>query len=208
MELGDIFGVVIAGSVMFLVLSFLNEGDIAMGLREGYNGGFGSPKLSAPQASLMAILSKGIVGGQMAWPLILVGMLMGVGLILMQVKSPMLVSVGMYLPLETTFAIFLGGCVKGIVEYFQKKRQYNSNQISRIENIGVLIASGLIAGEALMGLVFAGFAVFDKFPPAIFSNPSFIVSLIVLAIIAWILISLPLKKAGNPEDPAGPSMNM
>lgn len=208
MELGDIFGVVIAGSVMFLVLSFLNEGDIAMGLREGYNGGFGSPKLSAPQASLMAILSKGIVGGQMAWPLIIVGMLMGVGLILMQVKSPMLVSVGMYLPLETTFAIFLGGCVKGIVEYFQKKRQYNSNQISRIENIGVLIASGLIAGEALMGLVFAGFAVFDKFPPAIFSNPSFIVSLIVLAIIAWILISLPLKKAGNPEDPAGPSMNM
>lgn len=208
MELGDIFGVVISGAVMFLVLSFLNEGDVAMGLREGYVGGFGSPKLSAPQASLMAILSQGIVGGQMAWPLIIVGMLMGVGLILMQVKSPMLVSVGMYLPLETTFAIFLGGIVKGIVEFFQQKKNHNESQKSRIENTGVLIASGLIAGEALMGLVFAGFAVFDVFPPAIFTDPSFIVSLVVLAAIAYILVAIPLKKAGNPDEPAGPSMNM
>ena len=108
MEFGDILGVVISCAVMFLVLSFLNDGDIAMGKAQGYIGGFGSPKLSAPQSSLMAILSQGIVGGQMAWPLIIVGMLMGVGFILMGVKSPMLVSVGMYLPLETTFAIFVG----------------------------------------------------------------------------------------------------
>lgn len=208
MELGDIFGVIISGAVMFLVLSFLNDGDIAMGLREGYQGGFGSPKLSAPQSSLMAILSQGIVGGQMAWPLIIVGMLMGLGLILMQVKSPMLVSVGMYLPLETTFAIFLGGIVKGVVEMFQKMRKYNSNQIARVENIGVLIASGLIAGEALMGLVFAGFAVFEMFPPAIFADPSFVISLIVLVAIAWVLVGIPLKNAGNPDEPAGPSMNM
>lgn len=197
MELGDIFGVIISGSVMFLVLSFLNEGDIAMGLREGYAGGFGSPKLSAPQSSLMAILSKGIVGGEMAWPLIIVGMLMGVGFILMQVKSPMLVSVGMYLPLETTFAIFIGGIVKGIVEFFQKRKNHNEDQKAKIENTGVLIASGLIAGEALMGLVFAGFAVFDIFPTPLFTNPSFIVSLVVLAIIAYVLVAIPLKKAND-----------
>ena len=57
----------------------------------------------------MAMLSRGIVEGKMAWPLIIVGMLMGFAFILMQVRSPMLVSVGMYLPLGTTFAIFLGG---------------------------------------------------------------------------------------------------
>ena len=50
----------------------------------------------------------------MAWPLIIVGMVMGFGLILMQVRSPMLVCVGMYLPLGTTFAIFVGGLIKGI----------------------------------------------------------------------------------------------
>ncbi|MEI6509236.1 MAG: oligopeptide transporter, OPT family, partial [Bacteroidota bacterium] len=102
MQIGDIIGVILAGSVMFGVLIILNEGDIAKGIKDGYEGGFGSKNLSAPQASLMAMLSKGIVGGQMAWPLIIVGMLMGLGFILMQVKSPMLVSVGMYLPLETT----------------------------------------------------------------------------------------------------------
>ena len=73
--------------------------------------GLGGKAYPAPQASLMAILAKGIVGGDMAWPLIIVGILMAVGLILLKVKSPMLVCVGMYLPLETSFAIFIGGLI-------------------------------------------------------------------------------------------------
>lgn len=205
MQIGDIIGVVLAGLVMFVVLSFLNDGDIAKGLKEGYEGGFGSKNLSAPQSSLMAILSQGIVGGQMAWPLIIVGMLMGFGLILMQVKSPMLVSVGMYLPLETTFAIFLGGLVRGAVDMMNERRGYNEWQRARVENLGVLIASGLIAGEALMGLVFAGFAVAELFAPAIFPNMSFLVSIGVLILISYVLIALPLNGAGSPDEPASPS---
>jgi uncharacterized oligopeptide transporter (OPT) family protein len=190
---------------MFFVLSFLNDGDIAKGINEGYEGGFGSKSLSAPQAGLMAILSQGIVGGQMAWPLIIVGMLMGFALILMQVKSPMLVSVGMYLPLETTFAIFIGGLIKGAVELLNERNKFNSFQMARIENVGVLLASGLIAGEALMGLVFAGFAVFDKFMPALFPNSPFLISILVIMLIAYILIKIPLSKAGDPNEPAAPS---
>ena len=57
----------------------------------------------------MASISQGIVGGEMAWPLVVAGIGMGIALILVRVKSPMLFSVGMYLPLETTFAIFVGG---------------------------------------------------------------------------------------------------
>lgn len=205
MQVGDIVGVILAGLVMFFVLSFLNDGDIAKGLKEGYEGGFGSKSLSAPQASLMAILSQGIVGGQMAWPLIIVGMIMGFGFILMQVKSPMLVSVGMYLPLETTFAIFLGGMIKGVVEMINERNKFNTFQMARVENVGVLLASGLIAGEALMGLVFAGFAVFDIFMPAIFPNASFLISLVVLAVIAYILIKIPVGNAGDPNVPASPS---
>ena len=207
MQIGDIIGVILAGSVMFGVLVILNQGDIAQGLKDGYEGGFGSKNLSAPQASLMAMLSKGIVGGQMAWPLIIVGMLMGLGLILMQVKSPMLVSVGMYLPLETTFAIFLGGCVKGIVEMVSEKKKYSLGQSVRIENTGVLLASGFIAGEALMGLVFA-LLYFMKVPTLeIFAEPSFIISMVVLTIIALILIIIPLKSRGAADEPPPPSGN-
>jgi putative OPT family oligopeptide transporter len=205
MQIGDIVGVVLAGIVMFGVLVFLNDGDIANGVREGYTGGFGSRELPAPQASLMAILSRGIVEQQMAWPLIIVGMLMGVAFILMQVKSPMLVSVGMYLPLETTFAIFIGGLIKGMVDLGKKKMKANAGQEARVDNTGVLLASGLIAGEALIGLVFAGFAAFEMFPFAVFENPSFFVSLVIMGLIAWALIRIPLKNAGSPDEPAPPA---
>jgi len=187
------------------VLVFLNDGDIANGVREGYTGGFGSRELPAPQASLMAILSRGIVEQQMAWPLIIVGMLMGVAFILMQVKSPMLVSVGMYLPLETTFAIFIGGLIKGLVDMGKKKMKANAGQEARVDNTGVLLASGLIAGEALIGLVFAGFAAFEMFPFAVFENPSFIVSLVIMGLIAYALIRIPLNNAGSPDEPAPPA---
>lgn len=208
MQIGDIVGVVLAGLVMFLVLSFLNDGDIAQGIREGYEGGFGSKNLSAPQAGLMAMLSKGIVEGQMAWPLIIVGMLMGIAFILMQVKSPMLVSVGMYLPMETTFAIFLGGLMKGAVDMMNQRYKYNPAQMARVENTGVLLASGLIAGEALMGLIFAGFRVGNMFPPEIWPSAPFYISLVVICAIAYALIQIPLKNSGSPDEPAPPTAVM
>ncbi|MBN2814047.1 MAG: oligopeptide transporter, OPT family, partial [Bacteroidales bacterium] len=207
MQIGDILGVALAGIVMFGVLVFLNDGDIAKGIREGYEGGFGSTNLSAPQASLMAILSKGIVSGQMAWPLIIAGMLMGVSFIMMQVKSPMLVCVGMYLPLETTFAIFLGGIIKGIVDSVSEKRQFSLAQRTNTENIGVLLASGLIAGEALMGLIIAIFAVGNIFLYDIFSffnHPPFWISVMVLLLIGWILVRIPVKNAGSADAPVPP----
>ncbi len=203
MQVGDIIGVLISAAVMFLPLMILHEGDIIKGAQEGYVGGFGSKELPAPQASLMAILSGGIIQGNMAWPLIIVGMLMGVGFILMQVKSPMLVSIGMYLPLATTFAIFVGGVIKGIVTYFQDKRKHSDAQRARTENIGILLAAGLIAGEALIGLLFAGFAFFEiklwNFP-----FPSYITSVFLFIVLGYILVRFPLKKAGKPDQPAPP----
>jgi putative OPT family oligopeptide transporter len=203
MQVGDIIGVVVSASVMFIPLLILHEGDIKMG-----GTGFGGDKLPAPQASLMAILSKGIVAGDMEWILIFVGMLMGVAFILMNVKSPMLVSVGMYLPLGTTFAIFVGGMIKGIVERVNVKKGFNDAQKSRVENNGVLIAAGLIAGEALIGLLFAGLAFGEIELFEFFAEPSFLVSLVVFAIIAWLLIQIPVKNAGKPDDPAPPQVSM
>ncbi len=208
MQLGDIAGVIMASLVMFIVLNGLNQADIAQGIKEGYEGGFGSPKLSAPQAGLMAMLANGIVGGQMSWPLIIVGMLMGLAFIMMQVKSPMLVSVGMYLPLETTFAIFVGGLVKGIVDIYNKKRGHNEAQTARVENVGVLLAAGFIAGEALTGLAFAPFKIAKVELLQIFAKAPIEIGILVLAIIAFIMIYVPLKNAGKPDEPAPPAVSM
>jgi len=203
MQVGDLIGVAVAAAVMFIPLIILHEGDIKMG-----GTGFGGEHLPAPQASLMAILSKGIVSGDMEWILIFTGMLMGVGFIMMNVKSPMLVSVGMYLPLGTTFAIFVGGLIKGVVERVNAKKQFNDAQKSRVENNGILIAAGLIAGEALIGLLFAGLAFFEIPVFHFFETPSFYISLLVFALIAWLLIRIPVKNAGKPDDPAPPQVSM
>jgi hypothetical protein len=110
--------------------------------------------------------------------------------------------------LETTFAIFVGGLIKGIVDSYNKRYQYNPAQIARVDNTGILLASGLIAGEALMGLVFAALRVFNVFPPVVWANSPFTISLIVLLAIALVLIMIPLRNAGSPDEPAPPSAVM
>jgi putative OPT family oligopeptide transporter len=197
MQVGDIVGVILSGVVMFGVLIILNQGDINMGIEQGYTGGFGSKNLSAPQAGLMATLSQGIVAQQMAWALIIAGMIMGFAFILMGIKSPMLIFVGMYLPFSTVFAIFAGGLIKGILDLYTARRKYNERQLATAENTGVLLASGMIAGEALMGLVIAGFAMFNIFfsNTLNIANPQYIIGLVVVAVIAYFFVTIPLKKA-------------
>lgn len=141
----------------------------------------------------------------MAWPLIIVGIIMAISFILVQVKSPMLVCVGMYLPLETTFAIFIGGIIRAIVDRIGEKRRYNAAQKVRMGNNGTLLAAGLIAGEALIGLVFAGLAFADRKPLVIFQHPSFVTSLFVFLVVGLFLILIPLRNAGSPDEPAPPS---
>ncbi|MFH1829346.1 MAG: oligopeptide transporter, OPT family [Pseudomonadota bacterium] len=200
MELGEMIGVVVAALVMFYPLLILHQGDINAG-----GMGFGGKALPAPQAGLMAMLAQGIVSGQMAWPLVIVGMVMAIAMICIRVQSPMLVSVGMYLPFETTSAIFVGGMIRAIADHFAKRKKYNDAQKTRMENSGVLLSSGFIAGEALMGLVIAGLAFENITLPSIFEHPSFIGGLIIFALLAFILVKIPLNNAGSPDEPAPPS---
>ncbi|MBN2265327.1 MAG: oligopeptide transporter, OPT family [Candidatus Aminicenantes bacterium] len=207
MQIGNIFGILVASLVMYFPLMLLHGAFT-----------FGSKELPAPQAGLMAALSQGIVGGEMAWPLVIVGMLMGFAFILVQVKSPMLVAVGMYLPLETTFAIFVGGMFKGLVDRIAAKRRFNAAQTARMTNVGVLLAAGLIAGEGLMGLVRAAWKFFflqEVVPfdiPAVFKSGKYfgavdlyIGGLAVLVLIGLYLIRVPLKNAGAADEPPPPS---
>jgi putative OPT family oligopeptide transporter len=207
MQLGDLIGVIVASLVMWIPLFILNAGDLKMAALKGYKGGFGGEVLAAPQAGLMANLSRGIVGGEMVWPLIVVGILMAVGFILVQVKSPMLVCVGMYLSFETVAAIFVGGIIRWVVDAIIARRQYNDNQKSRIENRGVLLASGLIAGEALVGLVFAAIAFFnDGRVPMLGEHPNYLISILVFLALGYLLVKLPLGNAGDPNEPAAPAV--
>ena len=210
MQVGDVMGVIFAGAVMFFPLYLMHTSDVAQ--FGPLLGGFGGKTYPAPQAGLMAALSNGIVGGEMAWPLVLVGIAMGISFILIKVRSPMLFSVGMYLPLETTAAIFVGGLVRGMVDKFRDKRGYNAAQKARVENAGVLAASGLIAGEALIGLFIAavvGFRSGHQF----WSVSGFEIyapwmAIPVLAFLVWYLIAVPLRKAGAADEPAPPTAVM
>ena len=195
MQIGDIFGILVAALALFFPLMVLDN---------AYH--FGSTQLPAPQAGLMAMLSQGIVGGNMAWPLVVVGILMGISLILIEVRSPMLFSVGMYINLETTFAIFVGGVIRWITDRIRDRRGFNDAQKARVDNAGVLTASGLIAGEALCGLAIA--AIWRGETPVVFKSPHWIGMVIAAVAIIFVMIKVPLANAGSPDEPAPPTAIM
>jgi putative OPT family oligopeptide transporter len=208
-QAAELIAVVVASLVMYWPLMLLHEGSIRAG-----GVGFGGPDLPAPQAGLMATLAAGIVGKDMAWPLVVVGILFGIAMIMMQVKSPMLVAVGMYLPFGTTFAIFVGGVFRSLGDWLAQRRGFNHAQKARVENAGVLVASGLIAGEAILGLVWAGLQFVPQWqapnhPPQIFEHPSYLIGgMIFMAGLAGLMMFLPITAAGDPNEPAPPTAIM
>jgi putative OPT family oligopeptide transporter len=197
MQIGDLLGIVIASLVLFFPLAVLDK---------AYH--FGSSALPAPQAGLMAMLSQGIVGGNMAWPLVVVGVLLGIAMIMIEVKSVMLFAVGMYLPLGTTFAIFVGGIIRWVTDMLRDRRGYNHAQKARVENAGVLTASGLIAGEALCGLVIAGLVGSGRDVTLVHWTPPVWLALAALAILILVMVRVPLANAGSPDEPAPPAAIM
>ncbi len=192
MEIGEIIGVIVAASVLAFPL---------MALDKVYH--IGSAELPAPQAGLMALMATGIVGGEMAWPLVIVGMFLAVGLILIGSPSPMLVAVGMYLPFYSTAAIFVGGLLRALFEWWAKRSDATEEEKTKAENTGILLSSGFIAGEALMAVALA-FLVLggDFYPPMIAFHqkmagsitPRFWLSLIMYPALAYLLVYLPVKK--------------
>ena len=141
----------------------------------------------------MAMMSQGIVAGQMSWSLVIVGMLFAIALILMGSPSPMLIAVGMYLPFPSTFAIFIGGAIKWFVESYLKKRNADNETMQSAENSGLLIASGLIAGEALMGVTIAGLFAAGVTLPRL-GNSAWL-GFALLVVFGFVLSYFPIKKA-------------
>jgi putative OPT family oligopeptide transporter len=198
-QITELIAVMVASAVMYFPLMILYYGNINKG-----GTGFGDKALSAPQAGLMASLAQGIVSGDMAWPLVVTGIMLGFAMILFKVRSPMLVAIGMYLPISITSAIFVGGMIRWITDVAARRSKLNAAQRARVENVGVLVASGLIAGEALAGLVKALYDFQDRSLPVIFATPSYWAGIGVMVLIALVLIRIPLSNAGDPSEPAPP----
>ncbi len=120
--------------------------------------------LPAPQATLISALAQGVIGGNLEWKMIGIGALVGVGLILLDTIlgamkklriPPLAVGIGIYLPMSATFAVVIGA----VISYWYNRRARAAANPERADRLGTLVASGLIVGESLWGVINAGLIV-------------------------------------------------
>jgi putative OPT family oligopeptide transporter len=161
-QIALIVGVLAGASVIPWVLNLLAN---AYGFAGAANVGVVAPNpLPAPQATLISALAQGVIGGNLDWKMIGIGALVGVGLILLDSTlgamnkiriPPLAVGIGIYLPMSATFAVVVGA----IVGHWYDKRARQAPNPQRAERLGTLVASGLIVGESLWGVINAGLIV-------------------------------------------------
>ena len=143
-QLGEIIGVVASAAAIGFVLYLLNEA-----------WGYGTEKIPAAQATMMKMLVEGIMNGELPWALIFIGVFIAiVGEILHMPVMPF--AVGMYLPFSLSAGIMAGGVVRILVE----KRKGTEKEKKARTDRGLLFTSGMIAGEGIVGILLAVFAVF------------------------------------------------
>lgn len=121
---------------------------------QGIKHAIGTEKYAAPQATLMATLIKGILSFNLDWQFVLVGVFVAITLELCGVKS-LSFAVGAYLPLATTLPIFIGGAIRGLVEWKQKRSGIQLSAEEEELGKGNLFATGLVAGGAVAGVIVA-----------------------------------------------------
>jgi putative OPT family oligopeptide transporter len=195
MQVVEIISVVLLSFFLMIPILILHQANLD-------TGGIGGRALPAPQAGLMAQLAQGIMGGQMAWGLLAIGAGFGIALILCGARAPMLIAVGMYLPFDTSSAIFVGGLMQWLA--MRSARGASEAEKTKIEERGTLLASGLIAGEAIMGILLA--VTFVAGLPSLTRlvtrsdelgfYPSWggWLSLAAFAAIAWVLVRMPGRR--------------
>lgn len=176
------------GELIGVVVSAVTIGGVMMLLNHAWQ--FGSEALAAPQATLMKMITEGVMEGNLPWTLIFIGVFIGVAVEFMGV--PVLpVAIGLYLPFELSASILVGGILR-----------YVSSGKKKDDEGGILFCSGLIAGEGLMGIVLALLAVFGKSDKIDLSHwmdtGIFGAAALVFVIAACILISAREKK--KPAD--------
>ncbi len=142
-QIGELAGVITCSAFVCLTLIWLDESHT-----------LGSDELPAPQGVLMNLVISGVLDQNLPWTLILIGV--GIGLVAAAFRIPVLAfAVGVYLPLKTMAAVFLGG----LLRYLITRKVPEETSENRREK-GILFGSGLVGGEGLMGVFFAGWVIF------------------------------------------------
>ena len=144
-QIGELIGVISSAVAIGGVLYFLNAA-----------WGYGSTELPAPQATLMKMVVEGVMGGDLPWTLVFAGV--GIAIVVEILRIPVLpFAVGLYLPIHLSTPMMVGGVIR---YFFDKKKKVSSEEErkEKVEN-GVLYSSGLIAGEGLVGILLAVFAI-------------------------------------------------
>jgi len=168
-------------------------------------------QLPAPQATLISALAQGVIGGKLEWKMLGIGAVVGVGIVILDevlriLKKlripPLAVGIGIYLPMSATFAVIVGA----ILAHWYDGRVRNTPNPERAERLGTLVASGLIVGESIWGVINAGLIVgFSKDAPIAlvpenFKAASWLGVIGFVGVIIW-LYGWMLKKARSA--PAG-----
>jgi putative OPT family oligopeptide transporter len=197
-QIAEMIGVLAAAPILAIVIQALDQ---------AYR--IGSPNLPAPQAFLMQGIVKGVLGGEMVWPFVLAGAVLAFVLIL--INLPVLpVAIGIYLPFTLSVPIFLGGIVRYITNRSIAKKygsaeeeelsdwelaikQTDVKPKEKIIRTGLLLTAGLIAGEALMGVIVA-FLIIVGFDFAIFEFPPILPAILIFIFIAVLLAYIPLRE--------------
>ena len=184
-QIGELIGTVFAALAIGGVLILLNSA-----------WGFGTKELAAPQATLMKMIVEGVMQGNLPWSLILIGV--AIGIVIEILKIPVLpVAIGLYLPLELSTTLMIGGIVRYVAEKINKSSDENAGS-------GILFCSGMIAGEGIVGLLLAVLAVFnvlDKIDLSAHINTGIIGGIVMIALtiaaVLWVE-----KKTVNPDNAA------
>lgn len=150
-QIGEIIGTVVAALTIGGVLVLLDRA-----------WGFGTEAISAPQATLMKMIVEGVMGGNLPWGLVFIGAFISIAFEVVGIGS-LPVAIGLYLPLELSTTIMLGGLVRLAVD--KKNEKENTKEKNEDAGSGILFCSGMIAGEGLVGIILAILAVIgvDKY---------------------------------------------
>jgi putative OPT family oligopeptide transporter len=200
-QIAELVGIIAAAPFLAIVVSALHQ---------AYT--IGSENLPAPQAFLMAGVVKGVLGGEMIWPFVLAGMVLAFVLILIEV--PVLpVAIGIYLPFTLGTPIFFGGVIRFITNKIIEKnygsddgeqasewelaiKQKNVKPKENVIRTGLLFTAGLIAGEALTGVIVA-FIIIAGLNIVIFDVPPVLPGLLLWLFVALLVFYIPLREIYN-----------
>lgn len=152
-QLALFIGAIVSSLAIGLTVKVLDTPTQEM-LSQGIQHAIGTEKYSAPQATLMATLIKGILSFNLDWQFVLVGVAIAVVMELCGIKA-LSFAIGIYLPLSTTLPIFIGGAIRGMVDRRHKKDAKPDVQEEEDLRKGNLFATGLVAGGALAGVIVA-----------------------------------------------------